>query len=147
MAHYVSKSILCHYTRITMLFSTFVNLQVRRQALSKNRQSSWVLDMATLILPWDLCGVGMHVLTHWLGQPLLELNKASSSDGREMVWFMLFNDTWSQEGHSVLCMTILFLNLQITRLDIRPHIKWAVSLVITYSHFNLPQGFVWVCMG
>ena len=44
------------------------------------------------------------------------------------------------------CMTILFLNLQITRSDIRPHIKWAVSLVIAYGHFNLPQGFVWVGM-
>ena len=41
-----------------------------------------------------------------------------------------------------------FLNLQITSLDIRPHIKWAVTLVIfAYGHFNLPQGFVWICMG
>ena len=39
-----------------------------------------------------------------------------------------------------------FLNLQVTESDIRPHIKWAVSLVITYGHFNLPQGFVWVCI-
>ena len=31
-----------------------------------------------------------------------------------------------------------FLNLQITRSDIRPHIKWAVSLVIAYDNF------VWV---
>ena len=60
--------------------------------------------------------------------------------------FVLLKDTWSQQGHSVSCMTILFLNLQITRSDIRPHIKWAVSLVIAYGHFNLPQGFVWVCM-
>ena len=37
-----------------------------------------------------------------------------------------------------------FLNLQITRSDIRPHIKLAVSLVIACGHFNLPQGFVWV---
>ena len=29
-------------------------------------------------------------------------------------------------------MTIPFLNLQITRSDIRPHIKWAVSLVTAY---------------
>ena len=42
-------------------------------------------------------------------------------------------------------MTILFLNLQITRSEIRPHIKWAVTLVIAYGHFNLPRGFVWVC--
>ena len=37
-----------------------------------------------------------------------------------------------------------FLNLQITRSDIRPHIKWAVSLGTAYGDFNLPQGFVWV---
>ena len=41
-------------------------------------------------------------------------------------------------------MTIIFLNLQITRLDIKQHIKWADSLVIEYGQFNLPQGFVWV---
>ena len=43
---------------------------------------------------------------------------------------------------SVSCMAILFLKLQITRTDITPHIKWAVSLVIAYGHFNLPHGFV-----
>ena len=42
------------------------------------------------------------------------------------------------------CMTILFLNLQITKSDMRPHIKLAVSLVIAYGDFNLPQGF---CVG
>ena len=41
-------------------------------------------------------------------------------------------------------MTILFLKLQITRSDIRPHIKWAVSLVFAYGQFNFPQGFMWV---
>ena len=45
--------------------------------------------------------------------------------------------------YSVSCMTILFLNLQITWSDI----KWVVSLVIVCGHFYLPQGFVWVCMG
>ena len=40
-----------------------------------------------------------------------------------------------------------FWNLQITRSDIRPHIKWAVSLMIAYGHFILPRGFVWVYMG
>ena len=41
----------------------------------------------------------------------------------------------------------IFLNLQITGTDIRPHIKWAVHLVIVCGHFNLPQGlcgYVWV---
>ena len=31
--------------------------------------------------------------------------------------------------------------------QIRPHMKWAVRLVIAYGHFDLPQGFVWVCLG
>ena len=64
----------------------------------------------------------------------------------EEAGFVLFNDTWSQQGHSVSCVTILLLNfhLPITRSDIRPHIKWAVSLVIAYGHFNLSPGFVWV---
>ena len=43
--------------------------------------------------------------------------------------------------------SILFLNLQITRSDIRPHTKRTVFLVIAYGHFNLPHGFMWVCMG
>ena len=52
------------------------------------------------------------------------------------------------------CMTILFLNLQITISGIRPHIKWAVSLVIAYGQFILLGvggggggglcGYVWV---
>ena len=44
------------------------------------------------------------------------------------------------------CITIPFLKLQITRSDIRPHTKWAVSLVIAYGQFNFPQGFVLVYM-
>ena len=44
----------------------------------------------------------------------------------------------------MLCMTMPFQNLQITMSDISPHIKWAVSLVIAYGHFNVPHGFVWV---
>ena len=46
-------------------------------------------------------------------------------------------------------MTILFLNLQITRYDIRPHIKWAVSLVIAYGYLICLGGlcgYVWVDM-
>ena len=70
------------------------------------------------------------------------------SDSDNMVWrFVLFNDTSSQLGHSVSCKTILLLNLQITRSDVTPDIKWAVSLVNAYGCFNLPQGFVWVRMG
>ena len=66
-----------------------------------------------------------------------------------MVWFgfVLFNDTWSQYGHSVSCITILSLKLQIIRSDIRSHIKWAVSLVIGNGHFSFLQGlaclYIW----
>ena len=37
-------------------------------------------------------------------------------------------------------MTTHYLNLQITRSDIRPQIKWVASLVIAYGHFSLPQA-------
>ena len=37
------------------------------------------------------------------------------------------------------------LNLQITKSDIKQQVKWAVNLVIIDGHFNLHQGFVWVC--
>ena len=43
-------------------------------------------------------------------------------------------------------MTILFRNLQITRSDFRPHVNLAVSLVTANGHFNLRQGFEWVCL-
>ena len=36
--------------------------------------------------------------------------------------------------------------VQFSRSDIRPHIKWAVSPVILHM-VNLPPGFVWVYMG
>ena len=32
----------------------------------------------------------------------------SQIEGFGLVSFVLFNDTWSQKGHSVSCMTILF---------------------------------------
>ena len=60
------------------------------------------------------------------------------------IYIYILYDTWSQQGHWVLCIATLFLELQITRSDSRPHIKWAVSLVIAYGHFNFPQVFVWV---
>ena len=40
-----------------------------------------------------------------------------------------------------------FLCMQITRSDIMPHVKWAVSLVITDGYLIFPMGLVWVCMG
>ena len=43
---------------------------------------------------------------------------------------------------AIRCLDHTFLNLQTTRSDIMPHIKWAVSLVIAYGHFDVPQGFV-----
>ena len=40
-----------------------------------------------------------------------------------------------------------FLCLQITTAEIRPQAKYSINLVIVDDHFNLPQRFVWVCMG
>ena len=63
----------------------------------------------------------------------------------DWVWFVLFNDTWSQYRHSVSCMTILFLNFHITRSDIKatPNKRLSISLVITCT-FILLRGF---CVG
>ena len=41
----------------------------------------------------------------------------------------------------------LFICLYCNRSDILQQMKWAVSLVFTVGHVNLPQGFVWSCMG
>ena len=43
--------------------------------------------------------------------------------------------------------TYSFLGLQISKSDIRPHVKWAVNLVSADGYFNIPQGlcgYVWV---
>ena len=61
--------------------------------------------------------------------------------------FVLFNGTLVSVRTFSAMYDHTFLNSQITRSDIRPHIKWAVSLVIAYGHFSLPQGFVSVYMG
>ena len=45
------------------------------------------------------------------------------------------------------CMTMLFLNLEITTSDITPHKKLAVSLVIAHGHLIFLRGlcgYVWV---
>ena len=59
----------------------------------------------------------------------------------------MFNDTWLQQGHSESCSTSFFCACESP--DQTPHhkVKWAVSLVITVAHTNLPQGCVWVCIG
>ena len=52
-----------------------------------------------------------------------------------------------QRAFGVMYDYSTFLNMQITRSHFRPQIKWAVSLVIAYCYFNLPQACVWVCQG
>ena len=54
------------------------------------------------------------------------------------------NKTGCQHGD---CRWSLFPGLQITRSDIRPQAKWAVTLVIANGHISLPQGFMRVCIG
>ena len=53
---------------------------------------------------------------------------------------MLFNDTWSQYGHLVSCISIFLLCLQIIRSDLRSHIKWDISLVIVNGHLIFLRG-------
>ena len=61
---------------------------------------------------------------------------------------VLFNDAWLQYAdirHHIRHHKSF--NLQITRSDTRPHMKWAISLVNADGHSSLPQGFVWVRIG
>ena len=68
---------------------------------------------------------------------LLHLCKRWTGLGCVISWHLV------SEGHLVLCMTIHFLNLQMTRSDIRAHIKWAVSLV-TLIFLRGLCGYVWI---
>ena len=87
-------------------------------------------------------------------------NDNTSSEYKDLVlnvWSPQMSSWFTRVGLGLCCLMTpglskdirvhTFPNLQFTRSDIRPHIKWAVSLVIAYGHFNLPQGFVWVCKG
>ena len=60
-------------------------------------------------------------------------------------WSVLFNDTW----WDIRChVSYFYKQVQISRSYIRPHIKWAVSLVIVHMITSiLLRGFVWVYMG
>ena len=60
---------------------------------------------------------------------------------------VLYYGTWSQYRHSVPCMTIFGSMFVVTIPYIRPQVNWAVSLPTANGYFNLPQGFVWECMG
>ena len=53
---------------------------------------------------------------------------------------VLFIDIWFYHGHSVSCLTISCQNLQITRSNIRPHKKWAISLVLAGGHLIFLMG-------
>ena len=58
---------------------------------------------------------------------------------------MLFNNTWSQIGHLVSCLTILF--YPCTSPDkAYGYTQSTVSLAIADGYLDLPRGFVWVCM-
>ena len=45
-----------------------------------------------------------------------------------------------------MCDHTLFVIMQITKSDMRPHAKCSHTDNAD-GHFDLPQGFVWVCMG
>ena len=63
---------------------------------------------------------------------------------------LMFNDTWFQTGYLVSCTTILLVNFQIVRSDIRTHIKVGcqpgdcISFMITLIFLGGMCGYVWV---
>ena len=90
-----------------------------------------------IALPWVLCNVwfrnivgrhnGVVHIYAWFGLCCL-MTSGFRKDIRCHVW------------------PYFFLNLQTTRLDMRPHIKWAVSLMIAFGHFiyiHIRVGNIW----
>ena len=75
------------------------------------------------------------------------LTSCKSHEITEEFEFVLFSDTWSQQGHSVSCMTIRFPKVVNHQSRHQATSKMGVRLVISGNHCNLPYGFVWVCMG
>ena len=55
---------------------------------------------------------------------------------------VLVNDSCSQSGHLVSCMT--YFCLKITRADIRPQVTWAVNLMIADGLFDISQVLEWI---
>ena len=54
--------------------------------------------------------------------------------------FVLFNDTWLIRTLRVIYDHAVFLCLQITRSDLRPHLNWIVNLVIADAHQRSSSG-------
>ena len=66
---------------------------------------------------------------------------------KQSLSFILLSDTCSQKGHSVSYMTILFSMLANHLIRHQAKCKVGCQLGDRGWPFNLPQGFVWVCMG
>ena len=58
-----------------------------------------------------------------------------------LVWFVLV----SVRTFCVMC-DHTFSELAIHQIRHQVTHKWAVSLVIAYGHFNIPRGFMFLCM-
>ena len=90
------------------------------------------------------CCINLTMVTCWCWQRCWLW--VESREFKLSLSFMLFNDTWSHQGHSVSWPSS-FLCLQITDSNLRSQVKWAVRDETADGHFNLPHIFVWICMG
>ena len=75
------------------------------------------------------------------------ITPSSWSDELNGLHFVLFKTSGVSKDIQYHVWSYSFLWLQITRSNIKPHAKWAVKTGGCRWLLNLPQGFVWVCMG
>ena len=134
----------------------------RRKCLMWHTVLSHLLLWVVLVPENEFLAVPTQFPNNDIIMPLLP-PAVSSISSPQIIW--LWN-TWNPGGKKVwfglvwcclmapdlskdICCRVwpTFSELQITRSDIRPHIKWAVSLVIAYGQFNFPYGFMWRYMG
>ena len=135
------------------LFTVWLRLKQRQIIYNANAQTwKWHVVVSCLsMVQWSfnrrgLCSIEKHcmgVRSHWpaccMGPQCtrcMMMLPTIYSVYDDAFWFVLFNDTWSQ------------VQVQISRSDIRPHIKWAVSLVILHMlnsiFLRALCGYIWV---
>ena len=116
--------------------------------------STWQRKLVLLI-------VGQQFTTHWKSS----LTRLGQCGNPKMTWCYDSSTVWINESTQMISSCFVFWLLVSVRTsgvmydqtifcvckssksDTRPQAKWAVTMVIADGHFNLPQGFVWVCTG
>ena len=129
-----------------------------------NGLSTWWIQMATLIFLFVWVCIGFHtrfIQCYVWPYSLLSWHITTAHikphmNGLSTWWLqmatLIFLFVWVMyrfpySFYSMLCMTILSSFLAHHHCTHQATHEWAINLVITDGHFNLPQLFAWVCIG